>query len=60
MTRTLAYWLLLEALFVTILIIAIFFLDDPVTRVFLGLAGALGAIFSIVMIARVRAGKARN
>ncbi|WP_159574242.1 hypothetical protein [Curtobacterium sp. 18060] len=55
MNRKLTYWLILEAVFVAVLVIAIFFLEDPVTRVLLGISGGLGAIASIIMVTKISA-----
>ena len=53
MNRRLIYWLVLDVIFVSVLVIALFFLDDPITKIFLGVAGAAGVIACTINIARV-------
>lgn len=57
MTKKLITWLLFDLIFVTVFVIAVFFLDDPVSRVFIGISGACGMIVSTMQIARASGGK---
>ena len=53
MSKQLALWLFLNLLFVTVFVIAVFFLENPVTRVLLGFSGLCGIILSIMMVTRI-------
>lgn len=57
MSKWLARWLVLDVVFIAVLVIAIFFLQDPVVRILLGIAGGCGTLVSTIQIARSAGGR---
>jgi hypothetical protein len=53
LTRQLVFRLLLMVIFLAIFVIAIFFLQDAVTRILLGIAATCGVVASFLNLVRV-------